>query len=39
MGFEKIIIPKQCADKINTNDYNIEIIPVSTLKQAFSVIN
>ena len=39
MGFEKIIIPKQCADKINPNDYNIEIIPVSTLKQAFSVIN
>lgn len=39
MGFEKIIIPKQCADKINPNDYNIEIIPVATLKQAFSVIN
>lgn len=38
MGFSKVVIPKQCAEKINPNDYGIEIIPVSTLKQAFSVI-
>ena len=38
MGFKKIIIPKQCAEKINTRDYDIEIIPASTLKQAFSAI-
>ncbi len=38
MGFSKIIIPKQCAVKLNPKDYDIEIIPVSTLKQAFSTI-
>lgn len=38
MGFKKIVIPKQCAEKINPKDYDIEIIPVSTLKQAFSAI-
>lgn len=38
MGFSKVIIPRQCAEKINPQDYDIEIIPVSTLKQAFSTI-
>ncbi len=38
MGFSKVVIPRQCAEKINPKDYNIEIIPVSTLKQAFSAI-
>ena len=38
MGFKTSIIPKQSASSIDPNEYNIEIIPVSTLKQAFSVI-
>ena len=38
MGFKTCIIPKQSASSIDPNEYNIEIIPVSTLKQAFSVI-
>lgn len=38
MGFKKIVIPKQSASSINFADYQIEIIPVSTLKQAFSTI-
>lgn len=38
MGFSKVVIPRQCAEKINPKDYDIEIIPVSTLKQAFSTI-
>lgn len=38
MGFSKVVIPRQCAEKINLKDYDIEIIPVSTLKQAFSAI-
>lgn len=38
MGFSKVVIPRQCAEKINPKDYDIEIIPVSTLKQAFSAI-
>ncbi len=39
MRFRKVVIPKQSASSINFADYkNIEIIPVSTLKQAFSAI-
>lgn len=38
MGFKTCIVPKQCMNGINQDDYNIKIIPVSTLKQAFSVI-
>lgn len=38
MGFKKVVIPRQCAEKINSKDYDIEIIPASTLKQAFSAI-
>ena len=38
MGFTKCIIPKQSASSINPNEYEIEIIPASTLRQAFSSI-
>ncbi len=38
MGFKKVVIPKQSASSINFSDYKIEIIPVSTLKQAFATI-
>lgn len=39
MGFRTCIVPKQSMISVNQKDYSIEIIPVSTLKQAFSVIN
>lgn len=38
MGFRTCIVPKQSMTSVNQKDYNIDIIPVSTLKQAFSVI-
>lgn len=38
MGFTTCIIPKQSASSINPEKYSINIIPASTLKQAFSVI-
>ena len=38
MGFKKCIVPKQSVSAIDPKDYDIEIIPVSTLKQAFAVI-
>lgn len=38
MGFKKVIIPRQNASSIDQNDYNIEILPASTLKQAFGAI-
>lgn len=38
MGFRTCVIPKQSASAIDPKDYSIEIIPASTLKQAFSVI-
>lgn len=38
MGFRTCIVPKQSMSSVNQKDYNIDIIPVSTLKQAFSVI-
>jgi DNA repair protein RadA/Sms len=38
MGFGKCVVPKQSIGTIDTNDYSIEIIPASNLKQAFSVI-
>ncbi|MDE5946012.1 MAG: DNA repair protein RadA [Oscillospiraceae bacterium] len=38
MGFETCIIPKQSLSVLNPKDYKINIIGVSTLKQAFSVI-
>ncbi len=36
MGFTECIVPKQSMKGINIKDYNINIIAVSTLKQAFS---
>lgn len=39
MGFRTCIVPKQSMTSVNQMDYNIDIIPVSTLKQAFSVVN
>ncbi len=36
MGFKKVIIPQQCFGSITPGDYNIEIIPAATLKQAFA---
>lgn len=38
MGFTKVIIPKHNASQINPKDYDIEIIPASTLKQALGAI-
>lgn len=38
MGFKKVIIPKQNASSVDPAEYNIEIIPVSSLKQAFGTI-
>jgi len=38
MGFTKVVIPKHNASQVNPKDYDIEIIPVSTLKQAFAVV-
>ena len=38
MGFKKAVVPKQSMSSIDTKNYDIEIIPASTLKQAFAVI-
>lgn len=38
MGFKKVVIPRQNASSIDQKDHNIEIIPASTLKQAFGAI-
>ncbi len=38
MGFKTCVIPKQSMSSININEYNIGIIPASTLKQAFAAI-
>lgn len=38
MGFTKAVIPKQCMSAVDKENCNIELIPVSDLKQAFSVI-
>lgn len=38
MGFKKVVIPRQNASSIDPKDHNIEIIPASTLKQAFGAI-
>ena len=38
MGFRKVVIPKQCLSGIDVKNYDIEIIPASTLKQAFAAI-
>lgn len=38
MGFKKVVIPRQCVSSVDTKAYDIEIIPASTLKQAFEAI-
>ena len=38
MGFSTCVIPKQCASAVDQKDYSIEIVPVSSLKQAFTKI-
>ena len=38
MGFTTCVVPKQSMSAIDPKDYSIEIIPASTLKQAFAVI-
>ncbi len=38
MGFRRCVIPRQSASAVDPKEYDIEIIPASTLKQAFSVI-
>ena len=38
MGFKTCIVPKQSMSAVDRSEYSIEIIPASTLKQAFSVI-
>ncbi len=38
MGFEHCIIPKHSLTEINKNDYGIDVIGVSTLKQAFDML-
>ena len=38
MGFEKCIVPKHSLAEINQKDYNIQLIPVTSLKQAFGAI-
>lgn len=38
LGFQKCIIPKQALKQINPKDFTIEIVPVSTLKQAFNAV-
>ena len=38
MGFRRCVIPRQSASAVDPKEHDIEIIPASTLKQAFSVI-
>ncbi|MBQ6169923.1 MAG: DNA repair protein RadA [Ruminococcus sp.] len=38
MGFKTCVVPKQSMSAVDPKEYNIEIIPASTLKQAFAVI-
>jgi DNA repair protein RadA/Sms len=38
LGFEKCIVPKQALSSINKGKFNIEIIGVNSLKQAFDIV-
>ena len=38
MGFKTCVVPKQSMSAVDPKEYDIEIIPASTLKQAFAVI-
>ena len=39
MGFKTCLIPKQSLSLISVNDYNLKIIGINNLKQAFSILN
>ena len=39
MGFEKAIIPVQSLKNLNPDDYDIDIIGVASLKQAFTYLD
>ena len=39
MGFRTCVVPKQSMSAVDPKDYDMDIIPASTLKQAFAVIN
>lgn len=39
MGFTTCVVPKQSMSEVDTKEYNIDIVPVSTLKQAFTAID
>lgn len=38
MGFKTCIVPKQSLSAVGPEEYSIDIVPVSTLKQAFSAL-
>lgn len=38
MGFTKVVVPKHSMSEIDIKDYSIDIVPVSSLKQAFDVV-
>ena len=38
MGFKTCIVPKQSVSAVDPEEYSIDIVPVSTLKQAFSAL-
>ncbi|WP_028521147.1 DNA repair protein RadA [Ruminococcus flavefaciens] len=38
MGFRTCVVPKQSMSAVDPKDYDMDIIPASTLKQAFAVI-
>lgn len=38
MGFSTCVVPEHSMNSVNPKDFNIKIIPVRTLKQAFAVI-
>mgnify|MGYP003310292906 FL=1 len=39
MGFEICIVPKQTLKGINTENYNLKIIGVTNIRQAFAAVN
>jgi len=38
LGFEKCLVPKQSLSAINKEKYNIEIVGINSLKQAFDIV-
>lgn len=39
LGFTKCFVPKQSLKSINLSEYSIEVVPVTSLKQAFYLLN